>query len=109
MFHVTNPSGSAFNGVAYSNPETLVMGDMFTEIHCFHFNTVTGIHCVTGPEILTGTGTKAGNRNMTGPGPVLRPGSEIRQDRDRDQEPGLVLVWDWYRDRGHDQQGENNL
>ena len=29
---------------------------------------------VTGPEILTGTGTKAGTINMTGPGLGLRPG-----------------------------------
>ena len=32
-------------------------------------------HCVTGPEVLTGTGTQARTRNMMVPGP--RPGPEI--------------------------------
>ena len=44
-----------------------------------------------------GTGTKAGTKNMTGPG--LRPGPEIWRDRDRDQGPGPVLVRDWDQDQ----------
>ena len=36
-----------------------------------------GMHCVMGPEILTGTGTKVGTRNMTGPGPGPRLGPKI--------------------------------
>ena len=63
-------------------------------------------HCVKGPKMLTGngTGTKAGTKNMTGPG--LRPGPEIWRDRDRDQGPGPVLVRD--RDRDHGQEQDND-
>ena len=34
-------------------------------------------HCVTVPNFLTGTRTKAGTRNMTGLGPGPSPGPEI--------------------------------
>ena len=59
-------------------------------------------HCVAGPEMFTETGTKAGTRNMTGPGP--RPGSEIRQDRDQ------LWDWDWdcNRDRDHGQEWDKD-
>ena len=73
--------------------------------NCYHrilrfswnINNQTSGHCVTGPEIVNGTGTKTGTRNMTGTGP--RPGPEIWRDRDRDQ------VWD----RDHDKERENDL
>ena len=50
-------------------------------------------HCVTEPDIMTGTGIKARTRNMTGPGPRLGP----EMGRDQDQGTGPALVRD--RDR----------
>ena len=53
------------------------------------------MHSVAGPEILTGTWTKARTKNMMGPG--LRLGPKYGGARTKD------------RDRDRDQEGDNDL
>ena len=61
------------------NIESLVTEVVPAPAAIFPFSFLYGCsyHCVTGPEIFTGTGTKAGTRNMMGTGPEPKTGTRF--------------------------------
>ena len=76
---------------------------MWSISNCFASQLFCPEHCVTGPELLTGTGTET------------KAGPEIWRDRDQGPGPGLVQDrdHDWDRDRvrerDHDKEWDKYL